>query len=131
MAGGLGSLDGDVDWQFIWGRDADVHISGKANVVDFTAFEKPVYVVLHLFSGRRRHEDLQCQLEWVTAHSDYTLMTLSLDITVDADLGDLSSSAAVRYWVTQVRGGRVVGAVAGPPCETWSVVRFMLQVDET
>ena len=86
--------------------------------------------MLNLCSGRRRDADVQCQLMWTTAHEDYTIMMLSCDIAIDAILGDLTNRETVAYWLEQVKVGRVVGAIMGPPCETLSVVRFMLSVGE-
>ena len=45
-------------------------VSGVAAIKDLTAFLMPTYVILHLFSGRRRFNDLQAQLEYITAYED-------------------------------------------------------------
>ena len=55
---------------------------------------------------------------------------LSIDVILDALLGDMTSNRAVEFWVGQIRAGRVQGLLAGPPCETWSAVRYVLLTDE-
>ena len=119
----------DNDLQHCIYEAAHVQVSSAASIVDFTAYAMPVYCVLHLFSGRRRHNDVQAQLEYVTAFETYTVITLSLDLAVHEVYGDLSDNTVLCHWFLQCRRGLVVGFVAGPPCETWSAARHNMLED--
>ena len=100
-----------------------VEVSGIAAIPDFIAYLMPTYIVLHLFSGRKRHNDLQAQLEYITAHRKFTIITLSLDLAVHEVYSNLADKAILQHWITQVRNRLVIGIVAGPPCKTWSAAR--------
>ena len=45
---------------------------------------------------------------------------------MDPEQGDLSRPGIVAFWIDQIGKGRAVASVQGPPCETWSTVRFVL-----
>ena len=80
-------------------------------------------VILHLFSGERRAEDLQSFLSDLNVPSGHCLTVLSVDIIYDSKSGDLSSQTNQERWFYYVRSGCVAIAYAGPPCETWSRAR--------
>ena len=113
----------EYDLQHYLFETSKTEVSGVAAIKDFTAFLMPSYIILHLFSGRRRFNDLQAQLEYITAYEDYSIITLSLDLAVDEIYGNLADKFVVAHWIQQVRSRLVVGIVAGPPCETWSSAR--------
>ena len=89
-----------------------------------TAFARPTYVLIHLFSGRRRQGDLQHYVELAMVKLDVQIKVVSLDVQVDARLGDLADPKIVAFWELEIRRGRVVAMMGGPPCSTWSVARF-------
>jgi hypothetical protein len=64
-------------------------------------------------------------LEWTNYHDAYTILAISVDIAIDTVGGDLTNDATVSYWISEIRSGRVVYMVCGPPCETWSQARFL------
>ena len=79
-------------------------------------------VILHMFSGRRRQGGVEEQLRYRAVWDDVQLMVLSLDI-VNGPQGDLRSWQNLLTWVRHVLDGRVLAAIAGPPCESWSPAR--------
>ena len=82
---------------------------------------------LHFFSGRRRPGDLQYYLD--RHHfTGFTLHTVSIDIVVDANRGDLMKEETRQFWFRAIRQGYVVAMIGGPPCETWSQAR-MVSID--
>ena len=81
-------------------------------------------VVLHLFSGRRREQDLQWQLEQEAVRQNCMIFVVSLDLAVDAQRGNLASSTTKEYWLMKIRDGFVFGFVVGPPCDTYTRSRF-------
>ena len=88
---------------------------------------RPVCVVVHLFSGRRRHGDIHFWLQELGAALGLDVIVLSVD-PVDPVIskgGDLLDDALYSY----IRGlcwrGWSDGVCAGAPCRTWSAVRFM------
>eukprot|EP00438_Fugacium_kawagutii_P017628 Skav235502 [mRNA] locus=scaffold625:50873:56431:+ [translate_table: standard] len=84
----------------------------------------PVQFVLHLFSGRRRHEDLQHHVELVARDLPFQVFVLSLDVAIDDRLGDLSSDEAYDFWTDKAKRGFILSFMAGPPCETFTRSRF-------
>ena len=79
-------------------------------------------MILHVFLGRRRRGNLQWAFE--TYHPDARIWVLSLDVVVDPKVGDLSNAAVIQRWVQAIEAGQVLAIIAGPPCETWSAVRW-------
>lgn len=80
-------------------------------------------VLLHLFSGRRRQGDVQYFLDCMEPPTGYILHVVSLDIVVDAHWGNATEESVREYWLSMAQAGFIVGFLAGPPCETWSVAR--------
>lgn len=80
-------------------------------------------VLLHLFSGRRRPGDVQFFMDNMEQPTGYVLHVVSLDIVVDAHWGDATDESVREYWLSMAHAGFIVGFLAGPPCETWSVAR--------
>ena len=46
-----------------------------------------------------------------------------MDIVIDAQWGDATDENARDYWLSMAHAGFIIGFLAGPPCETWSVAR--------
>ena len=105
---------------------ATIQYEGACNILDMVAFIRPVYIVLNLCAGHRRGGDIQAQIEWVINEDLYIMMCLSLDIAIDENLGDLTNAETVSFWKSQGRNGRVQGVISSPPCETWSVARYLM-----
>ena len=82
-------------------------------------------VVLHAFSGRRRLGDFQYFLDSFLADhgSGIVVHTVSLDIVVDSDRGDISKADIRNFWLHGIDQGWILAFLAGPPCETWSRAR--------
>jgi hypothetical protein len=80
-------------------------------------------VLLHLFSGRRRQGDVQFFLDNMEPPTGYILHVVSMDIVVDDQWGDATNEQTRDYWLSAAHAGYIVGFLAGPPCETWSVAR--------
>ena len=84
-------------------------------------------IFLHVFSGRRRQGDLQFYMEETFptgAPPGTSLHVVSLDVIIDSSWGNVRNTATQRFWLEGVRQGWVLGALLGPPCETWSQARF-------
>ena len=78
---------------------------------------------LHLFSGERRADDLQSQLESLRAPPGYVLRILLVDVIFDPIAGNLACPKNQRIWLGHIDAGFVAGLMAGPPCESWSRAR--------
>ena len=73
--------------------------------------------VLHLFSGKRRPQDVQHYFEGFVQCCN--LIVVSIDVQICTERGDLTKSETVQFWAAGLRQGKVIGVIAGPPCETW------------
>ena len=80
--------------------------------------------IIHAFSGRRRAGDFQHYVDLAQQqYPDMIIHTISVDIMVNQEWGDVARPEVRRFWVNAVKARYVVGAFAGPPCETWSQAR--------
>ncbi|CAL1136698.1 unnamed protein product [Cladocopium goreaui] len=78
-------------------------------------------IILHAYSGRRRHGDVQWFLEECAAqHPDVIMHVISLDIVINSHYGDIGREEVRARWYTGMRQGYVAGFLSGPPCCTWS-----------
>eukprot|EP00438_Fugacium_kawagutii_P025050 Skav224656 [mRNA] locus=scaffold4300:194197:204539:- [translate_table: standard] len=80
-------------------------------------------ILLHAFAGRRRLGDVQWFLDAAPLPDSTILITVSLDLVINAEWGDISRPATKKYWLTAIRSGQVLGFMCGPPCNTWSRAR--------
>ena len=71
---------------------------------------------LVIFSGHRRVGDIASWLSW-----DGTVQPICIDLAVDAHFGDASSG----HWIPLIQSRRVVAAHAAPPCETYTLARWI------
>ena len=76
---------------------------------------RPIFLVL--CSGPRRCGDIADRLTQLCAEAGIELDIWCVDPSVRADF-DLTDAKFVRYLLTLVRSGRVVGGFASPPCST-------------
>ena len=82
-------------------------------------------IVLHTFSGRRRLGDFQYYLDALLLHHSAGIIvyTVSLDIIVDKEKGNIADEEVRNFWFHSVEQGWTIAFLAGPPCETWSKAR--------
>ena len=81
-------------------------------------------IVLHAYSGRRRHGDFQWFLDRCQLDNPGTLVhVVSVDIVIDPHLGNISDPTIREFWYHGMRQGYVAGLLSGPPCCTWSRAR--------
>ena len=82
-----------------------------------------VFVVMHLFAGERRAGDVEDAFFEAMAAAGLVLLFLSADIADDPrwDLSVPETFMRLREIVTE---GLVDMVMAGPPCATWSRLRF-------
>ena len=52
------------------------------------------------------------------------VLVVSLDIAIDAMRGNVLSHRMKGRLIDWAITGRMVGLIAGPPCETWTAARF-------
>lgn len=76
--------------------------------------------VLIFFSGHRRWGDIAAWTSWLCC--DGRVIPISVDIGIDAQYGDIYNS---RLWERLIRARKVVAAHGGPPCETYSLARWL------
>ena len=87
-------------------------------------------ILLHAFAGRRRRGDIEWFLDQLASqHSGYTIMTVSIDIIIDSEFGDISKPSTQTFWLHHIKLGFVAGFIAGPPCNTWSKARARALAD--
>ncbi len=80
--------------------------------------------IAHLFSGRRRVGDFQdWAMQEVWSSTEFTTIALSVDIIFSEEWGNLSNPRTYAWFVDAIKAQYLVGILAGPPCETWSVAR--------
>ena len=85
---------------------------------------RPTFLVVHLFSGRRRATDFHGQLQKLCAGSPFDVAVVSMDTAVSPTLGDLrASSSSWRNLAYLYRDGKIAATLAGSPCETFTEAR--------
>ena len=82
------------------------------------------FVVMHLFSGARRPGDLEEFFRQAAKRAGIALLMLSVDLA-DDPLWDLTLAATFDTLRQLVCEGLIDVIIAGPPCSTWSRLRFM------
>ena len=80
------------------------------------------YVIAHLFSGRRRDQDIQHFVEEGKGILRGAL-AVSVDVIFDVTFGDLLNPKTMAIFKQAIRENRIHALIAGPPCETWSRAR--------
>ncbi len=86
---------------------------------------RTVRLMLILFSGHRRRGDVQYYLEHLWTAEDCDLLVISLDLSVLGADGDLMDPVNKNFWLAQVHSRRACIGGISPPCETWSVARYL------
>ena len=70
----------------------------------------------NFFSSHRRGEDLASGFHW-----EGKVVPFSVDFAVDGEAGD---ALPLDLWAHLIAARKVIGAHAGPPCETYTAVRW-------
>ena len=86
---------------------------------------RPTFIIVHLFSGRRRSTDLHSHLAAWADRVNVSLTILSLDTAVMPTLGNLDSKGTT--WANLealYTGGYIAATISGHPCETFSAARW-------
>ena len=85
---------------------------------------RPVFLVVHLFSGRRRSTDIHACLETFASQMGFRVQILSLDTAVSVHFGNLQYGRSTwKHLANLYRSGRVSATICGAPCETFSAAR--------
>ena len=92
-------------------------------VVPISRIQGSFMYLLHLFSGQRREHDLQHAIEGMPRLA--RLIVISVDIVHGGPRSDVSIPANAAYWADFAMNDAVAAVVSGPPCETWTVARYM------
>ena len=80
-------------------------------------------VIVHFFSGYRRMGDIHHIVEHRTVESGEHIFTISVDLCMQREKGDLATPQASKWWRERIYSGQVAAAGGGPPCETFTVAR--------
>lgn len=82
-----------------------------------------------MFAGLRRLGDAQYFLECIVAPSHYLLYMMSLDIAIDQQWGNVLDAKSADFWRALIRERAILGILAAPPYETWTVARMDAMLD--
>ena len=80
------------------------------------------YYIIHLYSGRRRAQDIQWHLERMLDAVSHRVYVLSIDTAVDS-MCDINSNRTWGHLFDLATSGLLLALLLGPPCETWSSAR--------
>ena len=84
----------------------------------------PTFLIVHLFSGRRRATDIHAKLEEFAHERGFRVQVLSMDTAVSVFYGNLQDGHQTwRFLSTLYKAGRVSATICGSPCETFSEAR--------
>lgn len=83
----------------------------------------PMQLVLHLYSGRRRHFDFQMWAEhYLFERGLVHVKVISLDTAVSENM-DVYTRRTWDFLLGAAASGSIRAILCGPPCETWSAAR--------
>eukprot|EP00438_Fugacium_kawagutii_P001747 Skav227124 [mRNA] locus=scaffold133:31032:36275:- [translate_table: standard] len=83
------------------------------------------YFLLYLYSGHRRFGDVTSWAEHFSQRYNIDVEVVLVDVVYDADLCDLRKAASRDFWMKLLRASNFIGLIVAPPCETWSVARWL------
>ena len=83
------------------------------------------FVIVHLFSGERRENDLESYLNQIEAPKNSIKVILSVDIIYDHQRANLANGSVQRQWINFILNGLIAILYVGPPCESWSAARAL------
>ena len=94
-------------------------------------FTRPVFLIVHLFSGRRRESDVHWYLAQMAQVRGLDVAVLSMDTAVSAHYGDLTANSVSWQRLEYLYGnGLVAATICGSPCETFSAARHVPPPDD-
>ena len=86
----------------------------------------PHFLVVHLFSGRRRHQDVHYWLAQWAEQRGARITIISMDTAVSQEYGNLQEGTVSWEALEKLYEHGVVSAtLAGSPCETFSAARHL------
>jgi hypothetical protein len=84
----------------------------------------PTFLIVHLFSGRRRATDIHAKLEEFAHERGFRVQVLSMDTAVSVFYGNLQEGHQTWKFLSALyKAGRVSATICGSPCETFSAAR--------
>ena len=87
---------------------------------------QPVFLIVHLFSGRRRPFDVHWHLLQMAQDRGLDVKVLSMDTAVSPFYGDLTETSPSWQKLMQLyEQGLVAATICGAPCETFSAARHV------
>ena len=105
-----------VEWKALTVREALPSIRSLS--------PRPHFLVVHLFSGRRREGDVHHWLNQWAGEQNVMVTILSMDTAVSSHYGNLCvESCSWQKVAALFEAGVVSGGIAGSPCETFSAAR--------
>ena len=120
---------GDWIWQMKQMRWEDLPREGALPRWS-TPNTKPCYLILHLFSGRRRPGDIHEALHRGALRRGIEVKVISCDTAVSQFYGDLTlGSEPWEAIMALLQQRRVSAVVCGPPCETYTEARYHVPDD--
>lgn len=87
-------------------------------------FGRQVYII-HLYSGHRRKEDVHAQLDFLQQGSCFAVTVLSIDLA-NGSCCDVLKGRCLSDLLWVIRAGVVAAFLGGPPCESWSGARALV-----
>ena len=91
----------------------------------------PQFLIVHLFSGRRRATDCHAQLNRYAEKMRMRFVILSLDTAVSLHYGNLEyASTSWQQLEALYTQGLVAASICGSPCETFTEARFQAPPDD-
>lgn len=89
-------------------------------------FVRPVFLIVHLFSGRRREFDVHWYLAQMAQARGLDVAILSMDTAVSSHYGDLTANSVSWQRLEYLyEHGLVAATICGSPCETFSAARHV------
>jgi hypothetical protein len=85
--------------------------------------DRRVLVVVNLFAGERRQDDIEHWLNRLSASEGFRLLVISPDLATDSNW-DLSVPATFHALMQAISEGLIDIVTGGPPCSTVSKARF-------
>ena len=100
----------------------ETSVKDKETPIYMQVANKPCYLIVHLFSGRRRSLDYHDAVMRLAEGKSFEVRVISLDAAVHSTIGDLSSGKETWSNIEELaRAGRLAG------CSCWTAVRDLLQ----
>eukprot|EP00438_Fugacium_kawagutii_P018166 Skav206366 [mRNA] locus=scaffold3448:418944:430540:- [translate_table: standard] len=85
----------------------------------------PMFLLVHLFAGRRRHADFHDYVLQFAEQWNIPVCVLSLDTAIAPHLGDLRASSETWLRLLEAFDNQLIsGTLLGSPCETFSQARY-------